>query len=57
MPNDGQIDYIELPATDIAEAKRFYAQAFGWRFNDYGPGYAGFIDGRGGERQWRVLNL
>ena len=35
------IDYIELRVTDIAESKRFYAAAFDWTFNDYGPGYAG----------------
>ncbi|MEU3017762.1 MULTISPECIES: VOC family protein [unclassified Nocardiopsis] len=35
------IDYVELPVTDLEEAKRFYAEAFGWTFNDYGPGYAG----------------
>ncbi len=47
MPNDGSIDYIELPGPDIAATKRFYAQAFGWRFTDYGPDYAGFTDGSG----------
>ncbi|MCF0093922.1 hypothetical protein B0E54_02762 [Micromonospora sp. MH99] len=35
------IDYIEFTVTDLAEAKRFYADAFGWQFTDYGPGYAG----------------
>jgi predicted enzyme related to lactoylglutathione lyase len=50
------IDYIELGATDLAAAKAFYGAAFGWTFNDYGPAYAGFIDGRaegeaGGLRQ------
>ncbi|HLL69376.1 MAG TPA: VOC family protein [Micromonosporaceae bacterium] len=35
------IDYIELTVTDLDTAKQFYAQAFGWRFNDYGPQYAG----------------
>jgi predicted enzyme related to lactoylglutathione lyase len=35
------IDYIEFSVTDIEEAKRFYAAAFGWKFNDYGPQYAG----------------
>jgi predicted enzyme related to lactoylglutathione lyase len=35
------IDYIEIAVTDVAEAKRFYGAAFGWEFNDYGPGYAG----------------
>jgi uncharacterized protein len=42
------IDYIELTATDVAEAKRFYGAAFGWVFNDYGPDYAG-IKGQGRE--------
>lgn len=41
------IDYIELTVTDLATAKRFYAAAFGWSFNDYGPDYAGIRgDGR-----------
>ena len=42
------IDYIELRVTDLPEAKRFYAAAFGWTFNDYGPGYAGI---QGPERE------
>jgi predicted enzyme related to lactoylglutathione lyase len=43
------IDYIELGVTDLEAAKSFYAAVFGWRFNDYGPGYAGIAapDGRG----------
>ncbi|RKH39878.1 VOC family protein [Corallococcus sicarius] len=41
-----RIDYIELPAKDIAEAKRFYGAVFGWRFEDYGPAYTSFMDGR-----------
>jgi predicted enzyme related to lactoylglutathione lyase len=36
------IDYIELPAGDLAASKAFYASAFGWGFTDYGPTYAGF---------------
>jgi predicted enzyme related to lactoylglutathione lyase len=35
------IDYIELTVTDLQQAKQFYAAAFGWGFNDYGPEYAG----------------
>ena len=35
------IDYVELTVTDLAAAKRFYADAFGWGFTDYGPAYAG----------------
>ena len=44
-----RIDYIELAATDVAKAKAFYAAAFGWKFTDYGPDYAGYSDGRAGE--------
>jgi len=42
MPSDGQIDYIEIPAPDIAATKAFYAAAFGWTFTDYGPDYTAF---------------
>lgn len=37
-----RIDYFELPASDLAPAKRFYSGAFDWEFKDYGPSYAGF---------------
>jgi hypothetical protein len=41
------IDYVEFPVRDVAAAKRFYSAAFGWKFTDYGPGYAGIRgDGR-----------
>ena len=46
MERDRRIDYIELPATDIAATKRFYVDAFGWKFTDYGPEYTSFEDGR-----------
>ncbi|WP_258724494.1 VOC family protein [Cellulomonas sp. NS3] len=35
------IDYVELPATDLAAARAFYGAAFGWQFTAYGEGYAG----------------
>jgi predicted enzyme related to lactoylglutathione lyase len=41
-----QIDYLELGTTDLPATKRFYQTVFGWRFTDYGPGYASFEDGR-----------
>ncbi|TFV65030.1 UNVERIFIED_ORG: VOC family protein [Bacillus sp. AZ43] len=41
------IDYVELTVTDLGRAKRFYAEAFGWEFTDYGPGYAGIRDADG----------
>ncbi len=31
------IDYIEITVADVGAAKRFYAGAFGWTFQDYGP--------------------
>jgi predicted enzyme related to lactoylglutathione lyase len=43
---DKRIDYIELPALDLIEAKRFYGDVFGWTFVDYGPEYSSFNDGR-----------
>lgn len=42
------IDYIEFAVTDMEQSKKFYSAAFGWEFNDYGPGYAG-IQKRDGE--------
>ena len=44
--HDRRIDYLELPATDVARTKRFYIEAFGWKFTDYGPDYTSFEDGR-----------
>jgi hypothetical protein len=44
--HDLQVDYIEFPATDIEATKRFYQQVFGWKFQDYGPDYTSFVDGR-----------
>jgi predicted enzyme related to lactoylglutathione lyase len=43
---DRRIDYIELAVTDVAAAKQFYVEAFGWTFTDYGPDYTSFEDGR-----------
>lgn len=44
--HDRRIDYIELPATDLARAKEFYAGVFGWTFQDWGDDYSSFEDGR-----------
>ncbi|GAB83766.1 VOC family protein [Gordonia rubripertincta] len=41
------IDYVELTVTDMAAARTFYAGAFGWEFNDFGPDYSGIV-GPGG---------
>ena len=49
MPTDSdpcRMDYIEFPATDIAATKVFYRRVFGWEFEDFGPDYTSFQDGR-----------
>ncbi|WP_417688528.1 VOC family protein [Pseudidiomarina sp.] len=40
------INYVELPASKIEATKKFFADAFGWSFVDYGPDYAA-IQGAG----------
>ena len=44
--NHHRIDYIEFACRDLAAAKAFYADVFGWQFTDYGPDYTSFSDGR-----------
>lgn len=52
---NNHIDYVEFAAKDLASFKTFYANAFGWEFQDWGPDYISFtgagLDGgvRGGE--------
>jgi len=48
MREDGKIDYVEFPGTDLAATKAFYGAAFGWTFQDYGPTYAAF-EGQGAD--------
>ncbi|MDB5443354.1 MAG: hypothetical protein JWP73_1730 [Phenylobacterium sp.] len=48
MREDGKIDYVELPGGDLIPLKRFYSQAFGWIFTDYGPSYAAISEGLDG---------
>lgn len=42
--SDLKIDYVEFASGDLAASKGFFAQAFGWSFLDYGPGYQAFAD-------------
>ncbi len=39
---DNHIDYVEFAAENLAAIKTFYSEAFGWVFEDWGPGYASF---------------
>ncbi len=43
------IDYVEFYVRDLAEAKAFFTDAFGWQFTDYGETYSGIQDGKDGE--------
>lgn len=40
-----KISYIEMAANDLAAVKKFYSDAFGWTFTDYGSEYTAFTDG------------
>lgn len=37
-----KIHYVEFAATDMQRAKQFYADVFGWKFQDWGPEYIDF---------------
>ena len=39
-----KINYVELPAKDLAATKAFFQSVFGWSFVDYGPEYTAFSD-------------
>ncbi len=53
---NNRIDYVEFAAEDLGVFKKFYGEAFGWTFQDWGPDYVSFegagLDGgvRGGEK-------
>ncbi|MDP3173807.1 MAG: VOC family protein [Phenylobacterium sp.] len=48
MRDDGKLDYLEMPGGELPATKRFYGDAFGWTFTDYGPAYAAFEQGLDG---------
>jgi hypothetical protein len=39
---DYAIDYLEFRAPNVGDSKKFYSDAFGWTFQDWGPDYASF---------------
>ncbi|MES9956755.1 MAG: VOC family protein [Sedimenticola sp.] len=39
-----KINYVEFPASDLQRTKRFFSEAFGWSFQDFGPDYTAFSD-------------
>jgi uncharacterized protein len=42
------INYVEFSTTDTATTKKFYTEAFGWRFQDWGSEYISWDKGQGG---------
>jgi predicted enzyme related to lactoylglutathione lyase len=44
MNNHEKINYVELPAKNIEDAKSFFRRVFKWSFTDYGPEYTAFSD-------------
>lgn len=38
------INYIEFKAPNLEAVKKFYTEAFGWKFTDYGPTYTAFSE-------------
>ena len=48
-PVDGALCHAEIPAEDVARAKTFYAECFGWTYNDIPEmNYTIFSSGQGG---------
>ena len=45
-PSHNVVDYLEVPSRDISATKAFFSGLFGWSFEDYGPDYTCFDDGR-----------
>lgn len=39
-----KIDYLEFSSPDLPATRAFFAEAFGWSFNDYGPAYQELAD-------------
>ncbi len=42
MNEHEKINYVEFPSKNLQETKDFFAQVFGWSFEDYGPEYTAF---------------
>ena len=43
---EGSIDYVEIPVTDLDKTRDFFSGLFGWEFQEWGPDYFSFNDGR-----------
>lgn len=45
-PRHHRIDYIEIPTPDVGASRSFFETLFGWDFQEWGPDYVSFDDGR-----------
>ena len=46
MSVGARVDYVELSVDAGPSARAFYEKAFGWSFQEWGPEYLAFNDGR-----------
>lgn len=46
MRDENRIDYVEIPAADIDRLRAFLEALFEWEFQEWGPDYYSFNDGR-----------
>lgn len=46
MRDEQKIDYVEIPVTDLDKTREFFSRLFGWEFQEWGPDYYSFSDGR-----------
>ena len=46
MSAENQIDYIEIPVTDLKKTRDFFSAMFDWSFQMWGDDYMSFNDGR-----------
>jgi predicted enzyme related to lactoylglutathione lyase len=46
MRDEGRVDYVEIPVTDLDKARTFFEALYGWNFQEWGPDYYSFNDGR-----------
>jgi len=42
---ENQINYVEIPVTDLKRAREFFSSMFGWSFQEWGDDYMSFNDG------------
>ncbi|GGA52800.1 VOC family protein [Sphingomonas psychrolutea] len=58
-----RLNYLELPVSDVAASKAFYAAAFDFGFTDFGPDYSATTSGdtdlglNGDQSQWTAQVL